>query len=291
MNLFKTRIFSIFSMALLVTGFVACSSDDSNTVNEENDILSSNSKQLSIGEIHNELLTYTFEEYPFPENFDSLDERLINLASFQSNYLGNYNNELTDMAYAQSNMIDVREFYLTENSMNMFLNGIEFNKEQWSLEQINQYLYENGAISNFDKVVVDGILLSLRENLNGNLSTDNLYNELVNHKKNWIDSQSHFSNKGGEFSYIILDIGINSLEWWDKNPYTPGMQTNAVPVWIATDIVGAVGGAAFAAISQHVFNDGKINWTIVAAAGLTTAITASTGVWGKIGKWLVRGKI
>src|SRR5690606_41523702 len=28
MNLFKTRIFSIFGMALLATGFVACSSDD-----------------------------------------------------------------------------------------------------------------------------------------------------------------------------------------------------------------------------------------------------------------------
>src|SRR5690606_10715584 len=35
MKLFNKTIFSIFGMALLATGFVACSSDDSNTVNEE----------------------------------------------------------------------------------------------------------------------------------------------------------------------------------------------------------------------------------------------------------------
>ncbi len=47
-----------------------------------------------------------------------------------------------------------------------------------------------------------------------------------------------------------------------------------------------IGGASFAAVSQHVFNNGQINWKIVAAAGLTTAVTASTGVFGKVGKWL-----
>jgi len=264
------------------------SSYDDTNVNEEKKSLSKKMGQLSIGEIHNELLTYTYTEYQPLDDLNSLEDKLTDLANFQSEYLQSFDNSSVDMNYAISHINDVKEFYLLENSMDLFLNGIEINRNIKTLHEMNEYLLEVGAISNFDKSIVDDVLISLDNNLNGELSNKELYNKLLVHKDNWVESQSNAINKGADFSFIILDIGINSLEWWENNPNAPIMQTNALPAWIATDIVGAIGGAGLAAISQHILNDGKINWKLVAAAGLTTAITASTGVFGKIGKWLVK---
>jgi len=240
---------------------------------------------MSIGEIHNELLTYTYHQYAFSENFNSVDEALIDLGNFQSNYLGNFSNPTIDMNYAQSNIINVRNYYIQNNTKDIFLNGVEINGDNYTLAELTHYLYENDAISEIDKNIVNEIINSLHQNLDGMLSYEELYSELLNHRENWIASQGGTNSKGGDYSFIILDIGINSLEWWSTNSGASSLQ-KAVPVWLATDIVGAIGGAGFAAVSQHVFNNGQINWKIVAAAGLTTAVTASTGVFGKVGKWL-----
>lgn len=170
--------------------------------------------QLSIGEIHNELLTYTYTEYQPLDDLNSLEDKLTDLANFQSEYLQSFDNSSVDMNYAISHINDVKEFYLLENSMDLFLNGIEINRNIKTLHEMNEYLLEVGAISNFDKSIVDDVLISLDNNLNGELSNKELYNKLLVHKDNWVESQSNAINKGADFSFIILDIGINSLEWW-----------------------------------------------------------------------------
>ena len=282
-KLFNYTPFLLLLFSIIIVG--CRTTNDETTTTNENNLFSTNSSGLSIGEIHNELLTYTYDQYAFSEDFNSVDEALIDLANFQSDYLGNFTNQTIDMNYAQSNMLDVRNYYIQDNTKDIFLNGMEINGEHYTLEEMTGYLYENGAISQIDKNIVNEIVNALHQNWNGTLSYEELYNELLNHRENWIASQGNTTNKGGDYSFIVLDIGINSLEWWGANSGASTLQ-KAIPVWLATDIVGAIGGAGFAAVSQHVFNNGKINWKIVAAAGLTTAVTASAGVFGKVGKWL-----
>jgi|GEM_PF-2398898 len=284
-KLFNYTPFLLLLFSIIIVGCRTSNDESATATTNESDLFSTNSSGLSIGEIHNELLTYTYDQYAFSEDFNTVDEALIDLANFQSDYLGNFSNPTIDMNYAQSNMLDVRNYYIQDNAKDIFLNGMEINGQHYTLEEMTDYLYENDAISEIDKNIVNGIVNSLHQNWNGTLSYEELYNELLDHRVNWTESQGNATNKGGDYSFIVLDIGINSLEWWGANSSASTLQ-KAVPVWLATDIVGAIGGAGFAAISQHVFNDGKINWKIVAAAGVTTAVTASTGVFGKIGKWL-----
>lgn len=100
------------------------SSYDDTNVNEEKKSLSKKMGQLSIGEIHNELLTYTYTEYQPLDDLNSLEDKLTDLANFQSEYLQSFDNSSVDMNYAISHINDVKEFYLLENSMDLFLNGI-----------------------------------------------------------------------------------------------------------------------------------------------------------------------
>ena len=82
MTRLKKPIFSIFGMALLATGFVACSSDDSNTVNESVESVKSTLSENGISTMkidngiyseNNNIMVFESEEL-FAETVDYLFE-------------------------------------------------------------------------------------------------------------------------------------------------------------------------------------------------------------------------
>src|SRR5690606_28085883 len=90
MKLFKKTIFSIFGMTLLATGFVACSSDDSNTKTDtqiENSVKSVSSvfDYDVYGRTHNEYLDY-LSQHPNYDNL-SFEEKVSYGSSFSNNHI------------------------------------------------------------------------------------------------------------------------------------------------------------------------------------------------------------
>lgn len=88
----------------------------------------------------------------------------------------------------------------------------------------------------------------------------------------------------GAIGGLVLSISTSSLEYWnDENNQLE--ESRAVPVFVGADIAGAVLGALHAGIISHA-STGHINWEHVAWSSAAGAITGSSGIVGKIGKWL-----
>ena len=90
---------------------------------------------------------------------------------------------------------------------------------------------------------------------------------------------------------IILAIAEESYEWWSKNPddiiSTDGKsKVILLPNVVAQDVAGAIVGAGVAAGYQLYQNDGDFDWEAVGWGAGAGAIIASTGLVGRIAKWL-----
>ncbi len=101
-----------------------------------------------------------------------------------------------------------------------------------------------------------------------------------------IDAEGHFKNDLEEFpkgaiSGVVLNISKSSLEYWD----TPETKS-VVGTIVVQDIVGAVIGGVSGGVGSAVVG-GKLNWGSVAWGAGVGAITGSTGVVGKVSKWIV----
>lgn len=276
--------FFLFCIIILLGCRSSC--EDALNFPEKNNLKSIDKSGLSIGEIHNELLTYTLENYSYPTNFNNIDEALTNLANFQGGYMNSFIDPPFDRNHAVISLGDMKNYYIASNSKDAFLNGVIINNKNYQLTELNDIFYNAGKISEIDKNIVNSIISSLHKNLDGTLSNKALYDELLVHKSNWEKSQKNSQNVGGEYSYMILDIGIHSLEWWEQNSDTTINQKKLAP-WIASDIVGAIAGAGLSVGLQYFLTPtGQINWKIVAGSAIAGAITGSTGIIGKAGKWL-----
>ena len=90
---------------------------------------------------------------------------------------------------------------------------------------------------------------------------------------------------------IILAIAEESYDWWTKNPdaiFSPDGKYKAIliPNIVAQDVAGAIVGAGVAAGYQAYQNDGDFDWEAVGWGAAAGAVVASTGLVGKIARWL-----
>ena len=64
-------------------------------------------------------------------------------------------------------------------------------------------------------------------------------------------------------------------------------QTRAVPAFVGADIAGAVWSVCLGCAGAKV-TGGNITWKSVAWSAASGAVTGSTGIVGKVGKWLTK---
>lgn len=271
----------LFLAIIVLTTFIGCSNEQDELSTDFN-----NKSQPSIGQIHNDFLTHTMRNYEFPNDAENLDTGLMDLAQFQINFLNEYSSTPFDCQEAKKGFSDFRQYYVPKNIQNVLKEGVYIKDRQYQLNELNSIYANENLISETDKKIVNDIIASLHENLNGNLSNSELYKKLLEHREYWESSQNIRGNKGSIYSYLILDISINSLEWWDKNS-SEALGYQKLAPWIASDIVGAIAGAGISVGLQYFLGDsGEINWSIVAGSAIAGAVLGSTGVIGKVGKWV-----
>ncbi len=271
----------IFVTLITISLIIFSCSENEITDNQVNNLKSN----ISLGKIHNDFLTHTLINFDIPKEKHSKEEGLTELANFQIDYMNSLNYNNFDKETAINYFTQMKHLYKIENAMDLLENGVIIENQRFSLTEMNNKLNTDGVISELDTEITNKIIQDLNDNLKGIKTDKDVLNSLKEYKTIWVNSQNSISNKGGDYSSIILDISISSLNWWEENSLEANGH-NKVAVWIMTDIVGAIAGADLAATAQNFLNDGEINWSVVAAAGLTTAIASSTGIIGKVGKWL-----
>lgn len=87
----------------------------------------------------------------------------------------------------------------------------------------------------------------------------------------------------GALGGVVLSVSQSSLQYWDST----NKQTRAVPAFVGADIAGAVWGVCLGCVGAKV-TGGNITWKSVAWSAASGAVTGSTGIVGKVGKWLTK---
>lgn len=249
------------------------------------------------GTIHNDFLGFVNDEFIVDPNIGTKNEAFSSLESFVHQKADNYFTDTTKRDDFKNGVSDNLAFFEPEYTLSV-INNTEIIENHvrgvnTTLDVLILDLKNNSAISNEEYDNLMTLNTAVRQVMNHEVISDEFYAvlDVLNNTEN-LQEQHILKN--------ALCIGNASKEWWNTNTpgiYLPstgetlnpggnGYVTMAIPVAVGTDIAGAVGGAAAAAGMQYVFNNGEINWQIVAGSALVTAVTASTGVFGRIGNWL-----
>ncbi len=161
-----------------------------------------------------------------------------------------------------------------------------------------------------NKQLIQNISNLIKANLNGSIIHSNYEYELRGYADQWLQINSvNESSLGAQISGIILSIGLKSYQWWSENSVIlydeeisfinhfetigknagPNINSNLknhlLPVPVGMDIAGAFIGSIGSAVAQYSVK-GAINMDMVYAGALSGAVLGSTGIVGRVGRWL-----
>ena len=146
MTRLKKPIFSIFGMALLATGFVACSSDDSNTVNESVESVKSTLSENGISTMkidngiyseNNNIMVFESEEL-FAETVDYLFESNEQYNDWLDKTIPLDLDEDEEESYMLANNLNEDQVYIDFENRHQFSSlrkDINIKEEAWLLTQ------------------------------------------------------------------------------------------------------------------------------------------------------------
>lgn len=296
-----------FVVALLV--IAGCSNMDENLSNKPTIEKKSNFETFSIyGKVHNEMLNDADLNFFEPETFATTKVDAINqVLSFQKESVKKLSISDSDKQFLMQGLETYKKLYCTEDLMNSFYaktsRTVE-EAEEITTEEIRTLIkdaYESGSIDSFEYKTFLQLVDYVVENASGSLSNFDFEHKVTTLINQWeikysdVDfSQLEAKEDNGMFlpkdfdtvpkgalGGVVLNVSQSSLKYWE----TP--QTRAVPAFVGADIAGAVVGACLGAVGSKVVS-GSVSWKGVAWSATSGAITGSTGIVGKIGKWITK---
>ena len=266
------------------------------------------------GSIHNRLLKHVADNFPeSKEGADSISERINFLLEFQMQEISNLPISQVDQLAVSSNLAKHKNGYFPERSLPYFtgtpvtmemddeiLGGVSdirsvFKEacaagliDMFELERIikiSDYIVENveGTLSvkEFEKKI-DGIISEWEKQY-----ADSDFSCLVSEKDengNYLPmpKMSMKDAPKGAVLGVILNITKHSLTYWNgpdaMNP------VERIAPWVLADAAGAVIGGAGSLLYQ--LDNENIDWGSVGWSALTNGVAHSTGIVGKVVKWL-----
>lgn len=288
----KNRITAICLIAFLsVLAFTlySCENDDQEVIAEQSEKMTVEDFDY-LGEWHNEFLVNAHENFNLSlaeSNSESVKEVALDAlkqlnksfaASSKERYNINIPQKELNKKFEESYRLADSE-YLADILFDDGTTRASSEDEIVSLQSMVEELKNTQIISDFSYEILQDLISSLKDNYNKLLSDYDLKQnvQLLIQKVNNHGYEKESTE--GTLVASILAISIHSLDFWEENPdmlYTDGK----VAPWVAADVGGAIIGGVVAAVKSGRAVDCLIG------AGIT-AVTASTGLAGKLGKWLL----
>ena len=268
----------------------------------------------AFGESHNMLLshveTYFTEPAHEPAN---IDEALAYVASVQKGGIDNLPFSDYDKDLIYQNIVNNKQYYITDNVLKTVVvdtaTVVENGAETVRLDSLVGQALSIDIIDDFEYELLSELVSLIKLNAKGEISSKELEKEVNDLISEWDTEYAATNFAGldltvgsgiqvlpypkdiymkdvpkGAVSGLILNISKNSLEYWN----TPGnipVQSRAIPVFVAADISGALFGAVLSGVSTHLLS-GEINWRAVGLGALGGAVTSSTGITGRLTKFI-----
>lgn len=144
-------------------------------------------------------------------------------------------------------------------------------------------MYTSGLIDFFELNMIKTLISSICDYKEGLVSYNFVINKINESCNQWEMHFGGMTTEKGQYSAYVLTISRSSTEWWEENA-----SFTRVAHWIAMDAAGAIVSGGVTAIIQFSKNGAIRNWKDIGWSALGGAVTASTGVVGKLGKWFMR---
>lgn len=165
--------------------------------------------------------------------------------------------------------------------------------ECYAVQSNGRYKIVNDLASMYSKKLIDQFEYQLLIRLNqdvkkcydGDMSPQFFQIKVQEYCDEWTNHFSPLSYEAGQCSAYILNICASSAEWWDASDY---QTRSAVGAFVAHDAIHAIKGAAGQCIIQYIKNGRIVSWKRVGISALASGVVGSTGILGKIGRWLFK---
>ncbi|NOU61854.1 hypothetical protein [Marinifilum caeruleilacunae] len=265
----------------LGVGFIySCSkNEDTTNTNEETLKVSNYSK---IGDIHNQFLTNVKNNFEAIDNGEDVDEKIDFINNFNKKFVSTLEISSTDKTTLIGELNKHKELVVESNVKKVSFGNVGLKSgdpESENLLDLIERLKSDNQINSDSYRILSDLYYNLKLNYNRELSDYDL-------KLNVEKLITEFNNVGydaisqeGHMLATVLAISISSLEWWEENPDAYG-NTKVAP-WVAADIGGAIYGGIYGGITGG-------SWESAGWGALGGAIAGSTGIAGRIGKYLSR---
>jgi len=283
----------------MTISLLSCSKEETN-FNDSGDFnnIKAKSSGFTVGEIHNDYMDLANNNFVGDESITNLNDQYSYYYSFLEDYTNSYpkftneeKNLFLNSVENNMNLIHYNNVVGIINNTILVDNPIE--GKQTTLNKLIIDLKNNNLISNSELIKINTLQYTISQAFEGNISYED-FNLFI----------KDLENDVSENDYVLLEpissIATYSNEWWtinereiylpepvgSINPGDSQYQTYVAPV-VATDVGGAIVGAALAAANQYI-NNGKVTVGGVAVGAVGGAIVASTGIAGRIGRWLFK---
>lgn len=280
----KKIIFSLLGIAVIVIiAITSCQKTD--------EVINSNLKKMNFesyekyGKIHNDFLSYFKNEFVINPDITKLSEGIDYITQFYINYAMRLDLSADEKDNLIKSLEDYKRFLYTPDLYNELF--VSEDSKGLYFETITQ-AYKLGIIDDFEFNSMNLIGQKAKDNHDGLISYEELKNIILQIKNEWIAKGYSIDSDKGHALAITLAISLASIEWWEENPdaFSDNQKnTKALPVWAATDIVGAAVGATMSAITSYA-TTGEVNWSAVGINAVSGAVMGSTGAIAKGGQWL-----
>lgn len=259
------------------------------------------------GEIHNEMLQYMSTHFTAPSTEPATKAEAIDyVLSVQRKCIPQLPISRARKLFIYNEMETYKAFYDTSDLMSFvqpdpFLGSSDSENEITfvDIKDMIQEALRLGAIDGFEMKAFDNLIDCVLANFSGKLSNEELMVEVEALIDMW---ESQYANTDftklessdspliafkdspkGALSGVVLNISMSSLRYWAEEQ--GDNQSRGLPVFVGADIAGAIGGAVLSAAHSYYKTD-KVDWGDVAWGAATSAVIASTGVYGKVGGWI-----
>ena len=280
-----------FVLLCLTALFLHCEKED---VNSSKLQLRKASSTCSYGDIHNDFMDMANAEFEIDTTVTSKTQAIRQLTDFYVNRTSSYTKLSSDDRNILAESIENNnDLFDAQTSINVIFDRNLVNnpwRGRSTLTVLIDDLNANAVISSNETAQIRATVTLVRDAIQGRVNLNDFEQKLT---------QLSADNVGKNYDFLnpALCVGESSLSWWRNtspdlfldqqviSPSNPQYQTNALPDVVGVDIAGAIVGAAVSASIQYGVTR-NVNWKIVGLTAVAGAITSSTGVIGKLGKWI-----
>jgi hypothetical protein len=249
----------------------------------------------NLGLIHNNVLNNVYLNFKIPEN-TTYEEGVDNIKNFNQGFLSSLisesDNTTKDSQFISSLFNDVKYFVNQTDFENTLLNT----SGKYSLLNSINTLRSNNLVSENNLIILENLNNAISNNIRGLSTSLKLEQDLISIYNSAVESKDE---NGGLLIKQVIAIGLTSCQWWRNNPdafninnvkersgpFSDLNESTILAQVVAMDIAGALVSSGAVALNNYI-NSGHVNWHAVGTGAVIGAVTSSTGLVGKVGRWI-----